>query len=227
VSTLGLQQRFSGDNARENRRFVFRKQFEATFGGISITLIDLSRSGAQAEHEQPLCPGAEGAIELGVPGVRARLTLRAKVVWTRTGSATEPHRTGLAIIDGRFDLAADLLDQMVRLRWVEVERNRDTWACPASKTRSHPPEVLGKVHGALTFVGRKSAASRRWLELVAPGFAPTDCRPIEVYAAWELLGRSVSLDAVAQIHRERETFVLSASDLIEEIEDADLTLVEA
>ncbi len=204
---MALEDIISQDNARENRRFVFRRQLAATFGDVPVTLIDLSRKGAKAEHELPLPPGVEAKIEVLVPGVRTRLSLRAKVIWSQD-AGSGARRTGLAITDERFDLAADLLDHMVRLRWVDVERNNDRNARPSARARECSQKTLEQVGRALAFVSRNSGVSRRWRQLVEASAAHTDRHPIEVLSAWELLGRGVALDVVSQVYRERQTFVL-------------------
>jgi hypothetical protein len=201
-------------SVRETRRFVFRRPCEASFGNVPIHLIDLSRSGAQAMHNERISPGTESRIEVTVPGSSRRLSLRARVVWSRRAESSGNQKIGLAITDERFDLAADLIDQMVRMRWVEVDRQ----SAPrhVAKTLSVPAHTLEQARRALAFVSNDSPAARRWLDRVRACTTPTGRHPIEVLAAWELLGRSVDLELVAFARRERESFVLSAAELLDE-----------
>lgn len=201
-------------NVRETRRFVFRRPCEASFGDVPIRLIDLSRSGAQAMHTAPIPAGTESHIELTVPGAKRRVSLRARVVWSRRAESSGSQKIGLAITDERFDLAADLIDQMVRLRWVEVERRRS--ARPAPKTLSGPTRSLDEARRALAFVSNDTPAALRWRERVRASALPGDRHPIEVLAAWELLGRAIDLEIVAFAHREQSSFVLSAAELLED-----------
>ena len=212
-------------NARETRRFVFRRPCAASFGEVPITLIDLSRSGAQAMHHDPIPPGTESRIEVSVPGASRLLSLRARVVWSRRAESSGRQKIGLAITDERFDLAADLIDQMVRMRWVEVERRPGSR--PAPKTFSAPSHSLDEARRALAFVSRGNAASNRWIERVRGSWTPTDRHPVEVLAAWELLGRTIDVEIVAFAHREQESFVFSASDFLDESDAPEVAIAEA
>lgn len=212
-------------NARETRRFVFRHPCAASFGKVPITLIDLSRSGAQAMHHEPIAPGTESQIEVAVPGASRLLSLRARVVWSRRTESSGRQQIGLAITDERFDRAADLIDQMVRMRWVTVERGPRSR--PASKTLSAPAHSLDEARRALAFVSRDTPAASRWIDRVKEGWTPTDRHPVEVLAAWELLGRAIDVEIVAFAHRERETFVLSASELLDESDEPGVAISEA
>jgi hypothetical protein len=212
-------------NARESRRFVFRRPCAASFGDVPITLIDLSRSGAQAMHDRPMAPGTESRIELSVPGVARRLSLRARVVWSRRAESSGRQKIGLAITDDRFDLAADLIDQMVRMRWVAVERTPTRR--PAPKLLSTPAQSLDEARRALAFVSKNSSAARRWIDRVRETASPSDRHPVEVLAAWELLGRVIDLEVIAFANRERESFVLNAAELLEECAEPEVALEEA
>jgi hypothetical protein len=204
----------SAVTTRETRRFVFRRPCEASFGDVPIRLIDLSRSGAQAMHTAPIAPGTESRIEVTVPGASRRLSLRARVVWSRHAESSGKQKIGLAITDDRFDLAADLIDQMVRMRWVEVDKQAKPR--PASQTPAEPVKSLEQARRALSFVSNDSPAAIRWRERVRRDSFPTNSYPIEVLAAWELLGCAIDIEQVALAHRERESFVLSASELLDE-----------
>lgn len=209
---------------RSARRFVFRKQFKAKFGEFPIRLVDLSATGAQAEHAASIAPGTESLIEIAVPGAGRRLSLRARVVWSRDEESTGVQRIGLAITDSRFDLAADLIDQMVRMRWVDVEsvaRPR-----PASKILGGAERSLEEARRALAFVAHDTPAAKRWRERVRETSTPTQRFPIEVLAAWELLAQSIDIEIVAHAYRENETFVFSGSELLAD-EKADNSLAEA
>jgi hypothetical protein len=48
-----------------------------------------------------------------------------------------------------------------------------------------------------------------------------------VLAAWELLGRGVALDVVAQVFRERQAFVLDAVELMDEADVVGFSIAEA
>jgi hypothetical protein len=213
-------------NVRETRRFVFRRPFEASFGDVPIRLIDLSRSGAQAMHAARIAPGTESRIEVTVPGASRRLSLRARVVWSRRAESSGNQKIGLAITDERFDLAADLIDQMVRMRWVEVDKQA-TKPGFSLKTPFAPAHSLEQARRALAFVSNDSPAANRWRDRVRASAPPSNRRPIEVLAAWELLARSIDVELVEFAHRERESFVLSASELLDEDECPDVAIAEA
>lgn len=212
-------------NSRETRRFVFRRPCEASFGKVPITLIDLSSTGAQAMHNEPIHPGTESRIEVSVPGASRRLSLRARVIWSRRAESSGKQKIGLAITDERFDLAADLIDQMVRMRWVEVERRPKSR--PASKTLSAPAHSLDEARRALAFISKDTEAANRWIERVRETSTPTHRHPVEVLAAWELLGRTIDLEIIAFANRERESFVLSASELLDESNEPEVAISEA
>jgi len=212
-------------NVREMRRFIFRRPCEASFGDVPIRLIDLSRSGAQAIHTQRIAPGTESRIEVPVPGASRRLSLRARVVWSRRSESSGNQKIGLAITDERFDLAADLIDQMVRMRWVEVDKQSKQNSGP--KTPFPPAQSLDEARRALAFVSNDSPAANRWRDRVRASADPTNRHPIEVLAAWELLARSIDLELIAFAHRERESFVLSAAELLDEEDGPDVAVAEA
>lgn len=174
---------------------------------------------------QRIAPGTESRIEVTVPGSSRRLSLRARVVWSRRAESSGNQKIGLAITDERFDLAADLIDQMVRMRWVEVDRRATPR--PSAKTISGPAHSLEQARRALAFVSNDTPAARRWRDRVRVCSSPTERHPIEVLAAWELLARSIDLELVAFAHRELESFVLSAAELLDESDGPDVASAEA
>jgi len=220
-----VQSTESAMNVRETRRFIFRRPCEASFGDVPIRLIDLSRSGAQAMHTARIAPGTESRIEVPVPGASRRLSLRARVVWSRRAESSGNQKIGLAITDERFDLAADLIDQMVRERLVDVDKGaKQTFN---SKTPFAPAHSLDEARRALAFVSNDSPAANRWRDRVRASADPTNRHPIEVLAAWELLARSIDLELIAFAHRERESFVLSAAELLDDEDGPDVAVAEA
>jgi len=202
------------------RRFTFRKPLDAHFRGVSIRVLDLSETGARVTHREPLIAGLEGAFQVEVPSSRKNLTLRARVVWSRAlrdGSFD----TGLKIIDERLDRAADLLDHLYRLGSTEGRRLHSA----GNKLRGTAGDLVA-ARNALDFLTKNRSASARWKRLVERDMTPSSGYPIEILAAWELLGRSVDVEVVARAQRESEPFVLDLDSLLSEDESA-FELVEA
>lgn len=203
------------------RRFTFHKALSATFRGVSLRVVDLSESGARVSHREPLVAGLEGTLCVEVPGSADDLALRAKVVWSRVQDDGLLD-TGLKIIDTRPDRAADLLDHLVRLGWAGTSKPREA----KNKLRGSD-EDLRSARQALDFLTKNRSASVRWKRLVERDLVSLNGYPVEILAAWELLGRAVDVEVVERAHRETEPFVLNAETLLLDEEETDFALVEA
>jgi hypothetical protein len=203
-----------------DRRFTFRKSVDATFRGVSLKVVDLSETGARVMHRDPLIVGLEGTFALQVPSSRECVALRARVIWShalRDGKL----ETGLKIVDGRLDRAADLLDHLVRLGWTGANKLR----AAGNKLRGSEGD-LRAAHAALDFLTKNRSASARWKRLVERDFPSSHGYPTEVVAAWELLGRSIDVELVAQAHRESKPFILEGESLLVD-EETGFALVDA
>jgi len=201
------------------RRFNFRKPLDAQFRGVSVRVLDLSETGARLTHREPLIAGLEGAFQVEVPSSRRNLTLRARVVWSRAlrdGSFD----TGLKIVDERLDRAADLLDHLVRLGWTEGRKLHSA----GNKLRGTAGDLVA-ARNAIDFLTKNRSASARWKRLVERDMAPSSGYPIEILAAWELLGRSIDVEVVARAHRETEPIEFDLESLFLE-EEVGLELAE-
>jgi len=209
------------------RRFAFRKPLIATFRGVTLRVVDLSLSGARVTHREPLVAGLEGSLSVEVPGLavevpdlRTRLELRARVIWSRV-QRDGTLDTGLKIVDSRPDRAADLLDHLVRLGWARSSGPREA----RNKLRSSEGD-LKSAKQALDFLTKNRSASSRWKRLVERDLPSANGYPIEILAAWELLGRSIDVEVVAQAQRESQPFELDAESLLLE-DEAAFEIVEA
>lgn len=202
------------------RRFTLHKSLEAHFLGVGLRIVDLSETGARAIHKEALVAGLVGLLSVRLPSSASPVALRARVVWSRVLSDGRLE-TGFVIIDPRQDRAADLLDHLVRLGWAGKSQHHHA----RNKLRGSEGD-LRSARQALDFLARNRSASARWKHLVERELPVTNGYPIEVLAAWELLGRTIDVEVVARAKRETEPFVLDAESLLVE-EDAGYELVEA
>lgn len=203
------------------RRFTFKKALSAMFRGVPLRVVDLSEAGARVSHREPLVVGLEGPLCVEIPGSDDALTLRARVVWSRAQDDGMLD-TGLKIIDARPDRAADLLDHLVRLGWAGTSKPREA----RNKLRGSD-EDLRSARQALDFLRNNRSASVRWKRLVERDLVASNGYPVEILAAWELLGRAVDVEVVERAQREAEPFVLNAETLLIDDEETAFALVEA
>lgn len=201
-----------------NRRFELRRPFDATFRGLVVRVVELSERGARIVHDDPLVADLIGSLVVAVPSAPL-VTLRARVVWSRA-LPTSRFESGLTFAAERPDRAADLLDHLVRLGWAGTTGPR------AARNRvSDAGGDLGAARQALEFLSRNRSVSARWKRLVERDLPSTNGYPVEVVAAWELLGRAIDVETVARAHRESNPFELDGNALLEE--EVGFALVEA
>jgi hypothetical protein len=203
------------DQARSTARFVSRDPVPATFftgtATIAVGVRDVSVTGAQIEHTQPVRPAMLGRLALG------DMTANATVMWTRL---TEPgrYRSGLRI-EERLDIVAaairELLargivrkgeDTLRRREQARIERqNRRAALNGVAPTPAGPS--LAQVHrirearewmlmfpeDAIKWYNRaRVTATEDHLRIAGSGRANRE----DVLAVWEYLARNVDISDV-------------------------------
>jgi len=90
------------DHDRSTARFISDERIDGTFSigasSVTITIRDLSVTGAQIEHMSPLRPAVKGRLTVG------GLNAPAVVIWTRM-SVPGLYRSGLRL-EERLDVVA-------------------------------------------------------------------------------------------------------------------------
>lgn len=192
--------------ARAKKRFVLTKPMVAMFGGVGVTLLDLSQTGAQVAHSEPFDRYAEDFLVVDVPGHARQLQLRSRVVWTRRDGAGLT--SGLVILEERADLAADFLEYLLHLKKVRSEKMQPAQVAPpptpAVEAKKSTLEALTEIDEtkpviqAKEYLDRFPGAAAKWRALASRCSTPAEraTHPIEVLAVWELLNRSVRLEVV-------------------------------
>lgn len=124
---------------RKGDRFVATEPVSGTFGPVDVVIVDLSLSGAQLSHPQPLRIGTRGKLTFRRGDVSA--TVAAHVVWShlsRTGKGMS-YVSGLQLVsvEPQYGMALNSLLRAGVLR-------KDTDSLERKKERMQEREALRK-----------------------------------------------------------------------------------
>jgi hypothetical protein len=192
-------------DARAKKRFSFNKPMVAKFEGLPVTLVDLSQTGAQIAHVEPIAGHSEGFLSVDVPGRATNIKLRARVMWTRRDGTERV--SGLAITEERADKAADLLEYFLYLRKVQLQKKpipalRE--AAPLAEAKQSTLEALHEIDetkpviAAKDYLARFPSAASKWRAVVQRSCSSEEraMHSLDVLAVWELLNRGVRIEVV-------------------------------
>ena len=124
---------------RKGDRFVATEPVSGTFGPVDVVIVDLSLSGAQLSHPQPLRIGTRGKLTFHRGDITA--TVVAHVVWShlsKTGSGMS-YVSGLKLdsVEPQYGMALNSLLRAGVLR-------KDTDSLDKKKERMQEREAMRK-----------------------------------------------------------------------------------
>jgi len=80
------------DDRRAYQRLTLREPLDGWFGDFSVRLVDVSASGAQIEHDEPIPYDAHGLLRFWWRGEEVELL-------AKTARVIQPHRMGLQFVE--------------------------------------------------------------------------------------------------------------------------------
>lgn len=107
---------------RQGDRFLVVEPLDGTFGASPITLVNVSVSGVQILHAQPLRIGTVTSLSFSHQGVTASVTVR--VVWSHLSQTEDGfrYRSGMKLLEPDVRYAA-ALNALLRLGSIVVDRD--------------------------------------------------------------------------------------------------------
>jgi hypothetical protein len=199
--------------SRANKRFVFEQPASAKFGSVAITLLDLSMTGFQALHANPILLGRKD--DLVIPFGKQDRTLPATIRWSRAvtgaGSGKLTYRSGFLINPEDAPLASDVVDQFVVARQAffdteSLEKKEKARRAKMNGPSSSPSEPKADPSQAQTLhlimVARKHLRDNprelnHWEHVAMRSCKTRPSRAtLEIVTIWEFLQRRVPLDMI-------------------------------
>lgn len=205
------------DHDRSTARFISSDRMEGTFVAgssvFAVTVRDLSVTGAQIEHANPIRPAAKGRLVVG------RLNAPAVIVWTRM-SVPGVYRSGLRLEEQLDVVAAELRDLLAggairkgedTLREREKARKereitRERLIGLASSTSALSPQQVAMIRNARQWLLTHPHEAVKWYQR-AKMTATEDILRVagsgrmnreDVLAVWEVLERRFDLKDVVR-----------------------------
>jgi len=199
------------DHDRSTARFISDERIDGTFSigasSVSITIRDLSVTGAQIEHMSPLRPAVKGRLTVG------GLNAPAVVIWTRM-SVPGLYRSGLRL-EERLDVVAaelrDMLAEGVIRKGEDTLREREKARKEREATRARlvgilPPQDNAMIRNARNWLLTHPDEAVKWYQRAKMTSTEEILRVAgsgrlnreDVLAVWELLERRFDLRDVVR-----------------------------
>lgn len=209
-------------NTRRRARFVFKQTVEATFNASPVRLCNISGTGVQIEHPDPL--KHLGMLVVILPRSIDTISLRGEIVWSRLGrtpnSAGEYlYRSGIKF-DGQGSAVAatvqriitiysgeedretlERMKKMLREKGAKQETFDSSWRQLRPQKRIDPDkeflieQVLARLKKEPDEIARRAGLGRRALERKGQGFIGSD----ETLAVWQYLEELVPVSLIAEV----------------------------
>lgn len=208
------------EQVRQEPRFNFVREFDATLGRVPIVLCTIAESGMGVRHATPLRPGTEASFRLTLSAPFISVQVGAHVVWSRFSNPghERPYHSGLRIPDPGGELSR-ALGTLRDLGMLLPEGEASGHPCAAvpmpdvappslSKRPSHahiPVSVVQLVNEARGRLLASPAELAQWRErgkvsLLELG-EPIPDRD-DVLAVWQYLDRSLELATIETLLEE-------------------------
>ena len=113
-------------DTRGQTRFVFRFPIEGTFNAYAIRLCNISSSGAQIEHADPLKLQSTAKLVINLPRSVDTITMRGQIVWSKLSRTPNEegrylYRSGVRL-DGHSAALAATVDRIITVYSGEEDR---------------------------------------------------------------------------------------------------------
>lgn len=113
-------------DTRGKPRFVFTTPIDATYNAYPIRIRNISGSGAQIEHPEPLKLHSSAKLAVSVPRSSETITLRGVLVWSRLARAPDKegkhlYRSGVKL-DGQGPAVSAMVDRIITIYSGEEDR---------------------------------------------------------------------------------------------------------
>lgn len=210
----------SFEEDRQEQRFRFVRELDATLGRVPLVLCSIAESGLGVRHRTAIRIGTTASLHVSLPEPFIDLQVGAVVVWSRLASPGEahPYHSGLRVPDpaGELERAVERLraqalllpdDAPIRRRRTDADALRPSAPLPPPRPKHPPlpPSVVRLVNEARTRLQASPTELARWRErgrvtLLEMG-EPLPDRD-DVLAVWQYLDRSLELATIARLLEE-------------------------
>lgn len=107
------------DERRAHQRLTLREPLDGWFGDFAVRLVDVSATGAQLEHDEPIPEDAHGLVRFWWSGDELEIL-------ARTARTTQENRTGVQFLEENVTLNAHISDSAAELlRAIEANARGD------------------------------------------------------------------------------------------------------
>lgn len=214
------------EELRSTDRFHVVPALAATYGGVSVTIDDLSARGARIEVAQELVCGSSSVLQFGVPGTGVEVTVPGQVMWTSlksvAGGSAPRYRAGLLIrektelmrlaIGTLCDLnraAPDMHSLRLKLRVIRARARQLAPDMPQIEAAGIPAEQYLLIQGVREELRLNPEEAMHWyhrarMTISDPAtrtLAPPIADHPDALAVWEYLERSVDPSIVSRAFR--------------------------
>lgn len=208
---------------RSGDRYVVMPPLRGSFGAAEIHVINMSETGVQVSHADPLKPGSDARVAFTLPSGEV-ISLRGRVVWShlaRTQVHTGRYVSGIRLDDEQNATAREALKALVDNRYARIdqdtlERKRKALKDKHRERARHAavkilsPQDLGitqdqmlMIHAAMERLRSHPEEAKKWY-LRAKFAVSEEGRQVDapmhyredVLAVWEYLDRSIDLTTI-------------------------------
>lgn len=208
---------------RTEDRYSVTRRVEGRLAGVDVVVVDMALHGAQLRHSTPIKPRSTVRLAFSAQGCETRISLPARVVWSRLAEKAapggeRPYCSGVRLEDPEGTMASmigQLLnvkaarldkDSIERKRTVVEKRERskqqpDIKFFGANVPRV-PDDVILLVRQTRRRLQANPAENVRWLNRARYSLDEAGVQihhRDDVLAVWEYLNRSVGLDIIARV----------------------------
>lgn len=122
-------------NLRTAERFLLAPPLSASFGGVPVSVCDISAQGARFRHDKPVETGTKALLQMPVTGLPRPVVLEGVIVWTQPDSTTPGRFVSGVRTYGPVDVIQSLIAQLqTSHRSARIEELRSTdrfWVMPS------------------------------------------------------------------------------------------------
>lgn len=191
----------------------------AKLSGFDVVIFDISESGCQLQHEEPLKLGSSSQLFLQNPATGDQMVFPGRVIWSRLSGelGTSSHAYHSALKFGELDSVTHTALAKFVTRYGEYDRSSLKKKLEALGRKSEdrrnavaiyknrdeiPSDVLLKIMEAREFLQMNALTGQKWYQRArftkqaAKGNGKAQYCD-EVLAVWELLGHKYPVNVVA------------------------------
>ncbi len=210
------------EDSRTAERFVIEPPIAGHFGSVSLTVLNISATGLQCEHSDPVKIGTRARLVVVVPP-DPPAAVRGRVVWSRLSKTPNAqgkylYRSGINI-DEELEIMQKVLRQLLgsnvaRTDEKSLERKR-SMMLEKEKAKAHrslvkpiiqpeiPPDQVLLVQQAFERLKTNPDEALKWYNRAKFSLSTSKDPSIhyreDVLAVWESLERTVELSTISKV----------------------------